>query len=58
MNRRRAERDLGVPLGVKEIRAEDARPHRGRFDDGDGVDARGPLEHESLAVAAQRRGDA
>jgi hypothetical protein len=53
-NRRRAERDLGMTLGVEEIRPEHARPHRGWLDHGDGVDARGALERHSVAVAAQR----
>jgi hypothetical protein len=41
-------------LGVEEIRGEQVRPHRGWLDDGDRVDARGPLERQSVAVAAQR----
>src|SRR6185503_17055021 len=44
---RRAEADLGMALGVEELRPEHARPHRGRLDDGDGVDARGPLEGQA-----------
>src|SRR3954468_6496538 len=56
-NGRRVEADLGMLLGVEELRPEDARPHGGRLVHGDGLDACGPLERQPVAVAAQRRGD-
>src|SRR3954468_13777509 len=56
-NGRRVEADLGILLGFEDPRPEAARPHGGRLVHGDGVDACRPLERQTVAVAAQRRGD-